>query len=238
MEDRGTNEFVRLVPMMAHNVIHELSVARSAMDLLISDNSIPPDTREKLSLVKGAVGQATAQATQLLKITGTEDSHLAVLDIQEVLSDLSPLLQLLLGEDIQLRLELELDLWPIKIAVGQFEEMFCNLVVNARHAMPNGGTLQICATNIADTILNPGFANGAHAHHVLIEIADTGVGIAEAVLGQIFEPFFTTKGAGCGFGLAMVWETIKTINGYIAVKSEIGNGTTFSFLYHAMHLIK
>ena len=167
MED-AIQELVRLAPRTAHLIRDELSVTQNAIELLIKDQSISSEAREKIASIKGQIQQAAASATQFLRITKTEHTHQEIVDVREVLSVLSPLLQRLLGDNIHLQLQLDQDLWPIKINLSQFEHIFCILAVNASDAMPAGGTLQIRAINTVDGIGKNNFARGwLCSHHNL-----------------------------------------------------------------------
>ena len=158
MED-AIQELVRLAPRTTHLIRNELSVIQNAVELLIKDKSISSEAREKISSIKGQIQQTAASATQFLRITKTEHTHQEVVDVREVLSVLSPLLQRLLGDNIHLQLQLDQDLWPIKINLSQFEHIFCILAVNASDAMTAGGTLQIRAINTVDGISKSNFAS-------------------------------------------------------------------------------
>ena len=197
-------EMVQLAPRLVHKVLDELSITQSVIELLIRDASIAPDVCEKLALIKWQVRQVGAPAIQLLEITKTRDRHLQIVDVAEVLLDLTRLLECLLGKAIKLQIESDADLWPIRAATDQFDEIFCNLAVNSRQAMPNGGVLRIRGTNVKAAMGGTDPKDATSTGYVSIEIEDTGVGIPELDLGRIFDPFFTTKGAGCGFGLARV----------------------------------
>jgi two-component system, cell cycle sensor histidine kinase and response regulator CckA len=240
MQDTNMQELVRLAPRMAHHIRDELSIIQTATDLLISNKSIPAEARDDIALIKGYLGHVAGLARQFLIITGTEGSHLTVFDIRDVLSQLTSLLQRLLGERNQLQMAFDPDLWPIKADEEQFEQIFAVLAVNAREAMPNGGSLRIRVSNItkSECEAKPELLITA-GDYVLVEVADTGVGIPKGNVDRILEPFFTTRGPGCGFGLATVCSTIKKINGHMIVKSEVGKGTTFRiFLPRHVPIIK
>jgi two-component system, cell cycle sensor histidine kinase and response regulator CckA len=224
-------ELVRLAPRMAENIRDEVSVIQVATDLLINDKSISAEVQNKIALIKGYLGRVAATARQFLLITGTEASHLTVFDIRDDLSELTSMLQLVLGEDIQLQMALDPDLWPIRANEEKIELILMSLAVNARDSMPNGGGLRIRVMNItkSECEAKPELLTIA-ADYVLVEVADTGVGIPKGDVDRIFEPFFTTKGPGCGFGLATVHGMIKKMNGHVIVKSEVGNGTMFRIL--------
>jgi two-component system cell cycle sensor histidine kinase/response regulator CckA len=228
MQNVTMEEFIRLAPQMAHRIRDELSIMQTAADFLINDQSIPADAREKIALLKDHLGGIAGLARQFLIITGNETNQLSVLDVREAISQLTPLLQRVLDERNQLHVAIDPDLWPIKADLNQFVDLFCVLTANARDAMSSGGILRIRATNMTkvecETRLE---TREIAADYVLIEVADTGVGIRKDIIDRIFEPFFTTKGPGCGFGLAKVYGTIKKINGHIMVESELGKGTIF-----------
>jgi len=147
-----------------------------------------------------------------------------------VMSDLSILLARLLGEHVKLELVHGRDLWPVKADLNQFETVIINLAVNARDAMPDGGTMTVRTDNVsADGIKSFGYKTLPDADYVLIEIDDTGTGIPPEVQERIFEPFFTTKevGKGTGLGLSTVYGIVKQTGGHIYFNSGVGEGTVF-----------
>ena len=138
------------------------------------------------------------------------------------------MLRPLIGEDVVLTTQLDPALGPIEADPGQLHQVVMNLVVNARDAMPNGGSLTIETANadvdeIADGSIEPG-------RYVTLTVRDAGEGIDEETLSQIFEPFFTTKDAakGTGLGLATVYGIVKQSGGYVEVESEVGVGSAFT----------
>jgi CheY-like chemotaxis protein len=136
---------------------------------------------------------------------------------------------LTLGEQIQVTLETDDELWPVSIDVAQLESAVTNLAINARDAMPDGGRLFITMGNaVLDgpyVELNPDATAG---DYVLVEVSDTGTGMTPEVTRRVFEPFYTTKpeGKGTGLGLSMVYGFIKQSGGHIKIYSEVGHGTT------------
>ncbi|MGH7935795.1 MAG: response regulator, partial [Chthoniobacterales bacterium] len=125
------------------------------------------------------------------------------------------------------------DLWPVRADLNQFEQSIVNLAVNARDAMPNGGALSIRTRNVTrEECAEFGEKLLVPADYVLVEVADTGEGIAPNLLDKIFEPFFTTKevGKGTGLGLAMVYGIVKQTGGYVFCESTVGVGTAFRIL--------
>jgi two-component system cell cycle sensor histidine kinase/response regulator CckA len=156
-----------------------------------------------------------------------------VVQFTDVLSDLSTLLKRLIGARIDLDVRHERDLWAVKADPTQFEQVIVNLAVNARDAMPNGGKLSIRTSNMAaNTVSELGDRTIPSAEYVMVEITDSGAGIAPEILDKIFEPFFTTKevGKGTGLGLSMVYGFVKQSGGYILCDSTLGEGTRFRIL--------
>ncbi|MFX4221485.1 MAG: response regulator [Thalassobaculum sp.] len=154
-----------------------------------------------------------------------------VVDLTEILSDLSHLLRRLIGETVSLELEHGRDLRPVRVDPGQLEQVIINLVVNARDAMPAGGRIAM-RTGLTQTVrpLRQGDEVMPPGEYVLIEVIDTGTGMTAEVQKRIFEPFFTTKdlGHGTGLGLSTAFGIIKQFGGYMFVDSTLEVGTTFS----------
>jgi PAS domain S-box-containing protein len=151
--------------------------------------------------------------------------------LNELVTGMAKLLRRTLGEDIDIRLDLAGDLWFALADPGQVEGALANLATNARDAMPTGGTLTIRTANRhldADDIVP--LKDVSSGDYAMIEVTDTGTGMAPDVVAQIFEPFFTTKGPGkgTGLGLSMVFGFIKQSGGHVSVRTEPGRGTTFS----------
>jgi two-component system cell cycle sensor histidine kinase/response regulator CckA len=153
-----------------------------------------------------------------------------VLWLGEVLSELSILLARLLGENVKLEFVHGRDLWPIKADLNQFETVIINLAVNARDAMPEGGTMTVRTLNLpADEVKRFDHKPLPEIDYVLIEMEDTGSGIPPDVQEKIFEPFFTTKevGKGTGLGLSTVYGIVKQTGAHIHFTSNVGKGTVF-----------
>jgi len=154
-----------------------------------------------------------------------------VLGLRDVIGELAHMLRRLLREGVELKLEHGAELWPIHADEAQISNAIINLVVNARDAMPKGGTVTIRTAN--ETVNEAavlGTASMAPGDYVRVDVADTGIGIPKEYLGKIFDPFFTTKpmGQGTGLGLATVYGIVKQTGGFVTVESDVGHGTTFS----------
>jgi CheY-like chemotaxis protein len=170
---------------------------------------------------------------QLLAFSRRQLLQPEVVDINDVIADTSHMLQMVIGEDVKLVTSLQRAAGLVKIDRGQVSQIIMNLAVNARDAMPVGGTLTIGTSNFFAT---PAFAK-RHAGllpgaYVKVAVTDTGTGMSEDTCRHIFEPFFTTKGLGkgTGLGLSTVYGIIKQSGGTIIVKTAMGEGTTFELL--------
>jgi CheY-like chemotaxis protein len=180
--------------------------------------------------IQGATKRAANLTGQLLSFSRREVGRQQVLDLNQIIDDLDWMVQRLAGNEIQIVKSLARDLRPVQATPSQLEQVLVNLVVNARDAMPSGGTLTIETANV---VLNEACAAGhpdaQPGAHVVLTVSDTGVGMDDEVKARIFEPFFTTKkrGEGTGLGLATVFGIVKQSGGHIVVESSVGQGTIF-----------
>jgi PAS domain S-box-containing protein len=194
------------------------------------------DVGNDVEQVRRAAERATELTRQLLAFGRREIAQPLALDLNEVLEGVEPLLRRTLGEHIELRVDPSANLWPVVADPGQVEQVLVNLAVNARDAMPGGGTLSIDTTNIVVDVdyaaARPPLAPG---RYVRVRVSDSGTGMTADVLDHAFEPFFTTKpkGEGTGLGLATVYGIITQAGGHVQIYSEAGLGTTFTALLPA-----
>jgi two-component system cell cycle sensor histidine kinase/response regulator CckA len=202
-------------------------------DLLLTSHRPTDPSFQDIMNIKQNANRAAGLVRQLLAFSRRQTLRPKVIELDEVLSDISVLLDRLLGETVTLNVQHGRDLWAIKADLNQLEQVIVNLAVNARDAMPEGGTLTIRTQNVPTAesyrFREQGFKPG---EYVLVEVTDTGTGMPPDVLDKIFEPFFSTKevGKGTGLGLSTVYGIVKQTGGYIYVDSKPGEGTTFRIL--------
>jgi nitrogen-specific signal transduction histidine kinase/CheY-like chemotaxis protein len=186
---------------------------------------------DDLGQISRAGEQAASLTRQLLAFARREVVQPRVLDLDTVITGVEDMLHRTLGEHVELATSLAGDLHPILADPGQLEQVLVNLAVNARDAMPGGGTLTIDTSNI--TVDAESIAGGSESplgQQVRLRVSDTGTGMPPEVVAHAFEPFFTTKSdsGGTGLGLATVYGILQQAEGHIRIYSEPGGGTTFS----------
>ncbi|ETR75812.1 PAS sensor protein [Afipia sp. P52-10] len=215
---------------MAHDFNNVLSAIMMANDFLLSAHKPTDPSFQDIMQIKQNATRAASLVRQLLAFSRRQTLRPQVLDLGDALSDLTMLLRRLIGEKVKLELVHGRDLWPVKVDVSQFEQVIVNLAVNARDAMPDGGTLTVRTANVtAQETEGFSYKGMPVADYVLIEVGDTGTGIPADIVEKIFEPFFSTKevGKGTGLGLSTVYGIIKQTGGFIYVDSKEGQGTSF-----------
>ena len=216
---------------VAHDFNNMLTAITGYADLLLANHRPTDPSFQDLMQIKQNANRAAGLVRQLLAFSRQQTLRPQVLALSEVVSELgNNMLRRMIGEKVTLEVTLGRDLWPVKADLNQLEQAIVNLAVNARDAMPDGGKLTLRTRNVtaaeAAAFAHTGFVP---ADYVLIEVEDTGTGIAPDVLDKIFEPFFSTKevGKGTGLGLSTVYGIVKQTGGYIYALSKAGHGTTF-----------
>ncbi|MFO0876494.1 MAG: PAS domain S-box protein [Gemmataceae bacterium] len=226
----------RLAGGVAHDFNNLLTVINGYSEILLAQFPSKDPRREMLDTIRHAGERAATLTAQLLAFSRKAIVELKIIDLNQVVEASTKMLGRLIGEDIYLKVHLAEPLPTIKMDPGQLDQILINLAVNARDAMPHGGTLTIATSDAhiaADQVrdeepLPPG-------HYVQMTISDTGCGMNAEVRQRLFEPFFTTKGVGkgTGLGLATVYGIIKQAGGSITVESEPDQGSTFRILLPA-----
>ncbi|MDH5752491.1 MAG: PAS domain S-box protein [Deltaproteobacteria bacterium] len=217
---------------VAHDINNTLQIVRMTAENLL-DTDLAPRVRKRLESALESVTNSSALTRQLLAFGRRQVLRKEVLDINKVLSTQARLLRRLIGEDIELTVEVSDATCHIRADRGMLEQTILNLCVNARDAMPEGGQLAISVERFeADHDFCRTREGLVPGDFVKLSFQDTGMGMNEDVKERLFEPFFTTKGPekGSGLGLAMVYGTIQQHNGHIEVESIPGEGSTF-FIY-------
>jgi two-component system cell cycle sensor histidine kinase/response regulator CckA len=230
----------KLAGGVAHDFNNVLTAIIGFSDLLLQTHRPTDAAYRDIMNIRSSANRAADLVQQLLAFSRRQTLQPKVLELGEVLTDLAPLLNRSLGETIELKILPGRDLWYVKADKGQFVQVIINLAVNAKDAMPDGGCLTIRTRNISEReSVKLGALNLAAGEYVLIEVEDTGVGIASEVMSKIFEPFFTTKdvGKGTGLGLSTVYGIVKQTGGYVSAESEVGRGTTFR-VYLPRHIVE
>ncbi len=217
---------------VAHDFNNLLTAIIGNAELLL--RAIEPEDPRRLDVVEitRAAHRAAALTRQLLAFSRKQVLQPRVVDLNAVVSELTAMLRRLIGEHVELRLQLQPGLGRVLADPGQLEQVVTNLAVNARDAMPSGGTLTIRTADVDAADVPPHGAEAGPVPGRLVElsVADDGVGMDERTQARLFEPFFTTKelGRGTGLGLATVYGIVRQSGGHIRVSSRPHHGSTFT----------
>jgi two-component system cell cycle sensor histidine kinase/response regulator CckA len=219
----------QLASGVAHDFNNLLTIVKGYSGLLLERNPEGPDSQAARE-IQNAAERAAALTHQLLAFSRKQTLQPRVLDLNKIVHGLEMMLRRVLTENVELRIQTAADLGLVKADPVQMEQVLINLVVNARDAMPKGGTLTI-ATAPRQVLQHSGEGESLMraGSYVSLTVSDTGIGMDSATRTRIFEPFFTTKevGKGTGLGLATVYGIVKQSNGHIEVESEPGKGASF-----------
>ena len=216
---------------VAHDFNNLLTVIIGNCEFLLMRHQAGDPSFKEINEVHQNALRAAALVSQLLAFSRKQTMQPKALVLGDVIGELAQMLRRLVGEGIALNVERDSDLWTVHADEAQLSNALINLVVNARDAMPSGGTVAIRTVNqtvskssaLGTAIMPPG-------DYVRIEVSDTGSGMSQEIQSKIFDPFFTTKpvGQGTGLGLATVYGIVKQTGGFITVDSEVGKGTSFN----------
>ena len=220
----------RLAGGVAHDFNNLLTVIKGYSDLMLSEVRPGDRLRSEVEEIRKAADRAAALTRQLLAFSRRQVLEPRVLDLNAVVNNIDRLMRRLIGDDVQLYTALDPKLETVKADPGQIEQVIMNLAVNARDAMPTGGSLTIETANVDldDAYAREnGLAQGGR--FAMLAVTDDGMGMTPETRSQIFEPFFTTKelGKGTGLGLSTVYGIVKQSGGHISCYSEPGQGSSF-----------
>ncbi|MEO7999765.1 MAG: PAS domain S-box protein [Gemmatimonadaceae bacterium] len=222
---------------VAHDFNNLLTVIFGYSEMLMADKDVSSNVQKSVKLINEAAERAGALTGQLLAFSRKTILQPKILDINTVVGETGTMLRRMIGEDVRFSTILQKDIERIRVDPGQLTQVLMNLAVNARDAMPKGGTLTVETQNVELS------AEYASTHpdcnpgpHVMLAMTDTGTGMAADVMAHIFEPFFTTKevGTGTGLGLATVFGIVRQSGGCINVYSEPGIGSSFKLYFPAL----
>jgi signal transduction histidine kinase len=219
----------RLASGVAHDFNNLLTVILGFAELVAADAAVESHHGEDLDEIIKAARRAAGLTNQLLAFSRQQVLNASPLDLNALISQMTGMLGRLIGEHVKVSLSLGADLDMTLADRGQIEQVVMNLVVNARDAMANGGTLTIATANVQ--LENSSFHDQPmkEGRYVMLAVTDTGLGMSRETQRRLFEPFYTTKetGKGTGLGLSTTYGIVKQSKGYIWVYSEPGFGTTF-----------
>ena len=230
----------RLAGGVAHDFNNQLTIIKGCAQFLLS--GLPPDDQryQDAHRINETVDRGARLVRQLLTFSRLGPVETQSVNLTDLITELAPMLRLLLGEQMLMRVHCAPDLWPVRVDRSQVEQVLMNLVGNARDAMAPSGEAtsgQMVSIEVANVELDQwahGLPKGVHpGHYVALVVNDNGPGMPVEVQAHVFEPFFTTKGfgKGTGLGLATVYGIVKQHGGYIACISELGRGTRFEIYF-------
>jgi len=220
----------RLAGGIAHDFNNLLTAIRGYAELVAFRMKDKDPLKGDLTEILAAVDRAAELTKQLLAFSRRQTVTPRVLMLDHLVQSAEHMLKSVLGEDVRLITTIDRHIAPVRADRGQIEQVLLNLVINARDAMPRGGTLKIALSNVSVGAAPHDVQRSAVPdHYVCLSVTDTGHGMDRATAARIFEPFFTTKeaGHGTGLGLAIVYEIVTDAGGMVDVDTELGRGTTF-----------
>jgi len=226
----------RLAGGIAHDFNNILTAIIGYSEIALARAGHGDFLSECLTVINDSGQKAAALVRQLLVFSRKNDIELHVVDVRAIVENMAKMLRRVIGEDVALTLQIRDQVSAVLADPGHIEQIIMNLAVNARDAMPQGGTLNI---QVSDVELDESYAKThldvASGQHVMLMVRDSGLGMSPDVQARIFEPFYTTKkvGQGTGLGLSTVYGIVKQMSGHIYVYSEEGRGTVFKIYFPA-----
>jgi PAS domain S-box-containing protein len=224
----------RLAGGVAHDFNNLLTAIMGYADIMMDRLPVGHTMRHEVEEICKAADRAHALTRQLLAFSRKQVLETKVINLNTSVLDIKKMLGRLIGENIELHTELCRELGAVRVDPGQIEQVLINLVVNARDAMPDGGVITLCTTNVElAQPLRQGNQHVNAGHYVSLSVSDTGTGMSDEVQSHLFEPFFTTKevGKGTGLGLSMVYGIVEQSGGRILFESAPGQGSTFTLYF-------
>ncbi|MEY2547698.1 MAG: hypothetical protein QOD64_280 [Verrucomicrobiota bacterium] len=233
MEGLGT-----LAGGIAHDFNNILAIILGYTNKLESSHAKPHEFPGAIKVIKDAVERGAALVQQLLTSARQTEARFSSVDLNALVRELERMLQATFPKTISFHLELESDLPVVTADKSQIHQVLLNLCVNARDAMPNGGTLSLLTSITPGADLTEMFTGVTAENYACIRVRDTGIGMSRQVKSHIFEPFFTTKerGKGTGLGLSVVYGVVNNHRGFVQVESEPGAGTSFIIYLPVKHI--
>ncbi|MBV9880486.1 MAG: response regulator [Gemmatirosa sp.] len=215
---------------IAHDFNNLLTGILGYCDLALSDDGLGDETREDFSAIRSAAQRAAGLTSQILAFSRGRAVQAMALDLNTVVGELQPMLARMIGEHIRLVSALSPTAGVVHADPGQMEQVIMNLALNARDAMPDGGTLTIATSDVSVDVDDPRHPGVAYGRWTVLDVRDTGIGMDAETQARVFEPFFTTKerARGTGLGLATVYGIVRQSSGTVRVSSQPGAGSRFS----------
>lgn len=230
-ESQKLDALGQLTGGVAHDFNNLLMIISGSLHTLKKSAGDDPKLKRAVTAIEGATKRGASLTSQLLTFARRQSVNPQVIDVAERIEGLREVLETGVGSSVALDLEIDRNVTPVVVDISEFETALVNLVINARDAMPGGGTVTVAAHDLEadETSGDPAY--------VAISVKDSGSGIAPDVLSKIFDPFFTTKpvGKGTGLGLSQVHGFAHQAGGTVKVTSEIGRGTTVTILLPREH---
>lgn len=231
----------QLVGAVAHDFNNLLTAISGFCDILLQRHSMGDPSFLNIIQIKQSSDRAANLVNRLLAFSRKQTLKLEIIDLREFFSDISTLIQRLIGSDMSVQRAIDSDIWPVKFDPVQMEQVVLNLIVNARQASTGNGAVNIEIKNyklvknsalLKDYSMPAGELKAPYGEYVMMKFSDNGSGIPKEIIQKIFDPFFTTKSdkSGTGLGLSTVYGIVRQSEGYIYVKSEVGVGTSFLIL--------
>ena len=212
---------------VAHDFNNMLMVVKASLDTLGGHTDLANDVTEELGVISQAADRAAQLTRRLLSFSRHQAASRSAVEVNGLLAELEPILHRVVSERVKVSVVPGPTVESVQTDRAGLEQALVNLTVNARDAMPDGGTITITTSEVVlkEEALLPGAPVG---DYVLIEVADSGHGMSPEILSRVFDPFFTTKpsGGGTGLGLTMVYAFAKNSGGHVGIESEVGRGTT------------